>query len=57
MEKLILPKNKMSEFIKGIQTKYQIFAPVENGDFALYKQIKTLSKSKKPIKNIVIKTR
>jgi len=45
MDRLILPKNKMSEFINAIKTKYQVFAPVENDGITLFKQIKNPSEA------------
>lgn len=43
MDRLILPKNKMSEFISKIITKYQVFAPVEDDGITLFKQIRDSS--------------
>jgi len=62
MDRLILPKNKMSEFINEIKTKYQVFAPVENEGITLFKQIKNpsevnldFSNSKVPPKALLFK--
>jgi len=43
MDRLILPKNKMSEFISKIIAKYQVFAPVEDNGVTLFKQIRDSS--------------
>jgi len=32
MEKLVLPKDKLTAFINEISKKYKVFAPVENKD-------------------------
>jgi len=62
MDRLILPKNKMSEFINAIKTKYKVFAPVENEGITLFKQIKNpseinleFSNSKVPPKALLFK--
>ena len=43
MEDLTLPKNKLTGFIKKIQSDYIIFAPTNNDNIILYKQIKSPS--------------
>jgi len=43
MDKFVLQKDKLPKFISEMISKYQVFAPVENGDFALFKQIKNPS--------------
>ena len=60
MEELILQKNKLSEFIKKIQSDYSIIAPVKYEDLTYYKKIKNPSEinlnfinSKYPPKSIL----
>jgi len=43
MDKLILPKSKMPDFINEMVSSYPVFAPVENDGVALFKQIKNHS--------------
>ena len=62
MDKYVIVKDKLPKFISEITSKYQVFAPVKNDDFALFKQIKkhseidfNFSNSKVPPKEIFFK--
>lgn len=61
MDKYILSKENLQKLINGMISKYEVFAPVNDNDVTLFKQIKTpkevnldFTNSKVPPKNLVL---